>query len=137
MGPIALFDKSFLQSLSLDEAVLFDNFFLSNITPIFFAETLADLTKSGLKNRSPEKEVQIIAAKTPTLSGNVSAFHRTLFIENFLGSSFPMDGTIIMPYGKPFNSGDKSGVLFQSPPEIEAMARWQKGEFLAVERYFA
>ena len=28
MGPMILFDKSFLQSLSLDESVLFDNFFL-------------------------------------------------------------------------------------------------------------
>jgi hypothetical protein len=28
MGPITLFDKSFIQSLSLDEAVWFDKFFM-------------------------------------------------------------------------------------------------------------
>ena len=35
MKPITLFDKSFLQSLSVDEAVLFDNFFMSIICPLF------------------------------------------------------------------------------------------------------
>lgn len=30
MGPIVLFDKSFLQALSVDEAVWFDHFFLAN-----------------------------------------------------------------------------------------------------------
>jgi hypothetical protein len=45
MGPVALFDKSFLQSLSLDDAVWFDHFFAPVICPIFFVETLADLKK--------------------------------------------------------------------------------------------
>ena len=46
MGPIALFDKSFLQSLSLDEAVWFDAFYMPVICPIFFVESLADLAKA-------------------------------------------------------------------------------------------
>ena len=33
MGPTVLFDKSFLQSLTLDEAVIFDHFFISVISP--------------------------------------------------------------------------------------------------------
>lgn len=44
-----IFDKSFLESLTLDEAVWFDNFFLANITPIFYVETLADLEKENKK----------------------------------------------------------------------------------------
>jgi hypothetical protein len=42
---MAIFDKSFLESLNPDEAVWFDNFFLTSITPLFFVETLADLEK--------------------------------------------------------------------------------------------
>jgi hypothetical protein len=34
-GPILIFDKSSLESLNLDEAVLLDNFYTSNITPLF------------------------------------------------------------------------------------------------------
>lgn len=55
MGPITLFDKSFLQSLSVDESVWFDNFFYPVVCPMFYVETLADLSKSTSK-RSPLQE---------------------------------------------------------------------------------
>jgi hypothetical protein len=54
-GPILIFDKSTLESLSVDEAVLMDNFYLSNITPIFFVECLADLEKKMV--RMEEKRI--------------------------------------------------------------------------------
>lgn len=44
-GPIIIFDKSALECLNVDEALWLDNFFLTNITPLFFVETLADLQK--------------------------------------------------------------------------------------------
>lgn len=37
-GPVIVFDKSTLESLSIDESVMLDNFYLSNITPVFFVE---------------------------------------------------------------------------------------------------
>lgn len=77
MGPIALFDKSFLQSLSLDESVWFDHFFYPTICPLFYVETLADLTKSvGPSGRTAEDVVRIIADKTPVLSGGPCMHHR-------------------------------------------------------------
>ena len=69
MGPIALFDKSFLQSLSVDESVWFDRFFAPLVCPIFYVETLADLAKAPKKDRSAESEVRIIATKFPEVSG--------------------------------------------------------------------
>jgi ATP dependent DNA ligase C terminal region len=44
-GPILIFDKSTLQALKPDLANWMDNFFMSNIAPRFFIETLADLEK--------------------------------------------------------------------------------------------
>lgn len=41
MGPIALFDKSFLQSLSIDESVWLGHFFMPVVCPLFYVETLA------------------------------------------------------------------------------------------------
>ena len=35
-GPILIFDKSVLQALNVDEANWLDNFFMTNITPLFF-----------------------------------------------------------------------------------------------------
>jgi hypothetical protein len=55
LGPILIFDKSFLQSLNVDEAVWLDNFFLTVITPLFFVETLADLEKEVHRGRTPEQ----------------------------------------------------------------------------------
>lgn len=57
MGPIALFDKSFLQSLNIDEAVWFDQFFIANISPLFYVETLADLDKEIRHGRTAEDVV--------------------------------------------------------------------------------
>jgi hypothetical protein len=45
VGPITVFDKSFLQSLTVDESVWFDRFFVGVVCPIFYVETLADLSK--------------------------------------------------------------------------------------------
>jgi hypothetical protein len=56
-GPILIFDKSLLESLNLDEAILLDNFYMSNITPPFFVECLADLEKSIRSRSTPEQLV--------------------------------------------------------------------------------
>ena len=101
MGPIVLFDKSFLQSLSIDEAVWFDHFFTSNIPPIFFTEPLADLKKGTLKGRTPEKEVSVIAAKTPELHSYPNVFHLELCIHNLHGRTVEMRGRPQIMGGKP------------------------------------
>ncbi len=137
MGPITLFDKSFLQSLSLDESVWFDAFFLSNISPVFFVETLADLEKSIRQGRTPEREVRIIADKTPALHPNINMYHTSICNGNLLGYEVPMTGQILVSGGNPVKTADQSGIIFKQPPEVEAFHRWQKNEFLAVERLYA
>ena len=37
-GPILLLDKSALQSVTLDESVMLDQFFLTNIAPVFLGQ---------------------------------------------------------------------------------------------------
>ena len=67
MGPIVLFDKSFIEMLNLDEAVLFDFMYLSNICPIYLIEVLADLEKKKPGERTREKVVADVATKTPSI----------------------------------------------------------------------
>jgi len=137
MGPITIFDKSFLQSLSLDEAVLFDHFFLSNICPIYFLETLADLKKIVKSGRSPEKEVSILAAKTPQ-HGKPNMFHTEIYTGNLLGYEVPMTlGQIVVKGGKPVKTPDQTGIIYEPSPEEEALSRWQDGKFFEVEQTFA
>lgn len=136
-GPILIFDKSFLQSLSLDEAVWLQAFYRVNITPLFYAETLADLEKEVKAGRTPEQVVGNIAYKTPTLAADPNVDHVTLCISDLLGHPVPMEGIPIVRGGRPVRVGDRRGVVFYQPPEMKAMERWQRGDFLAVEREFA
>ena len=46
MAPIIIFDKSTLESLNSDEAVWLDQFFNSNITPLFYIAANANAIKS-------------------------------------------------------------------------------------------
>src|SRR5580692_10986483 len=117
MGPTILFDKSFLQSLSVDESVFFDNFFIPAICPLFYVETLADLEKAVRQGRTPEDEVGIIATKVPEMSSRPLAHHRRLALGNLVGQSVPMDGRIITPGGVPVRFEGKKGVRFEVPPE--------------------
>jgi hypothetical protein len=137
MGPTALFDKSFLQSLTVDESVLFDHFFTPVICPLFYVETLADLEKAVRQGRSPEQEVRIIAQKTPEMHGTPCVHNTDLCISDLMRRSVPMNGQIPVAGGKPVRVEGRSGVVFEETPEAEAFRRWQAGEFLEVERRFA
>lgn len=137
MGPIALFDKSFLESLNVDESVMFDHFFLGVICPIFYVETLADLEKKDKSGRSPEKIVGDIAKKLPEMSGKACVHHRRLCLEELLGGATPMTGQVPIAGGRPVRVGGKTGIVFKPDPEIEAFNRWSTGDFSGLERTFA
>lgn len=137
MGPTTLFDKSFLQSLSLDESVWFDNFFISNVCPIFFAETLADLSKKMKVDRSPEDEVRIIAAKFPESSGHPNVHHQSACLSELLGSKIPMIGQIQVAGGQFMTTSQGPTVVFQKSDEAKAFSRWSRLEFDELEREYA
>lgn len=137
MGPITLFDKSFLQSLSLDESVWFDHFFLTNVCPFFYVETLADLGKSGKRKRKSDDEVHIIAEKFPDMSSGPCALHTDLSLDSLLGYDVPMTGQIPLDTGRLVSFNGKLNVIAEESPVAIAFSRWQNGEFDFVERKFA
>lgn len=64
-GALARSDKSFLQSLSVDEVVMLDWMFTCVVNPLFMFETLADLAKEAGTDRPAAKEVASLAERTP------------------------------------------------------------------------
>lgn len=121
----------------MDEAVLYDHFFLSNICPIYFIETLADLDKIIKSGRSPEEEVSRLALKTPE-NGQPNKFHIEICTGNLLGYEVPMRGRqILISGGKPVKSADRTGYVVEPSLEQEALSRWQEGQFHEVEKRFA
>jgi len=137
LGPITIYDKSTLESLSVDEAVWFSNFYRANITPLFFVETLADLEKEVAKGRTSEEVVGSIANKSLACGPDVNVYHGGLCFAELLGRKVEMRGVPAIGGGQPFELGGTRGVLFDRPPEVGALERWQRGEFLEVERRFA
>jgi len=135
--PVALFDKSFLQSLSLDESVWFNQFFHINICPLFYVETLADLDKHFINGkRDPEREVAIIANKFPE-HGWPNANHGQLALANLLGKSVNLDGAIHLPYGQLVQVEQQITAIYEASPEADAFRRWIQREFFEVERRYA
>ena len=136
-GPHLIFDKSALQCLSLDETNWLDNFFYTVITPLFFAETLADLEKEVSEGRTPEQVVGNLAIKTPDMQATACANHSKILDGVLYGEEMPMDGRIPRDHGKVVELDGKKGMFYSKSPEEEALDRWHKGGFLGVERQFA
>ena len=86
-GSILIFDKSTPQALNPDPANWMDNFFMSNITPLFYIETLADLEKEVKAGKTPEQVVGEIAYKTPDMQAHPNLYHLTLIWGELMGKA--------------------------------------------------
>lgn len=133
-----IFDKSFLESLNPDEAVWLDHFFPTCITPLFFIETLADLEKEVRRGRTPEQVVGGIAYKTPDMQSHVNPLHTSLLISELVaGQEVAMDARIRRAGGEVVQLNDQQGMVYRMSKEEEAFNRWQRREFLDLERQIA
>ncbi len=134
MGPTAIFDKSALQALSVDESVWFEAFFLPNLVPVFYVETLADLEKTS-RDRNPEDVVARLAEKTP---GNAApnVYHRDLLLGELAGYQLDLvTGRPIVPGGEAKRAADGDvGMHMAEFPEAVALRRWREHDFQEVER---
>lgn len=139
MGPIIILDKSTLQGLSIDESVWLENFFLTNITPLLYVETLGDLALvTHHDGRPAETIIKELSVKTPVNSSHPNVHHMRLVIGDLLGQRVEMSGRPVIDGGITKVTPDgEIGVHFSVPQEVKAMSRWHKGEFLEIEREFS
>jgi hypothetical protein len=139
-GPSLLFDKSTLESLSLNEAALLDNFYRSTITPLFFVECLADLEREMRRMKgSPEQLVGSLAERTPDCQ-SAANFHHMAILKAELSGQFNLDTVLLRPFvaaGKVVALGDSKGMFLQASDEEEAVQRWARSDFLGLERQIA
>jgi hypothetical protein len=141
-GPIIIFDKSTLQCLTDDEAVLLDNFYMSNITPVFIAECLADLDRdmeSAKSKGSPESMVGSLARKTPDSQACGNVFHMQI-LKGELAREFALSTVQFRPLrgrGERVVTGNSKGVMFRESEEEEAIHRWSRREFWELEHDIA
>ncbi len=137
MGPIALFDKSFLEGLNPDEAVWFDHFFLANVCPMFYVETQSDLAKDGSDRGTPEELVRKLANKFPDFSGSLNVHHATICTANLLGEDVPLHDQVILPRGYQATVGGHRMALIPESSEAKAFLRWTQDRYEEEERKVA
>ena len=124
-GPSLIFDKSSLESLNLDEAVLMDNFYMSTMTPLFFVECLADLEKTIRSKSTPEQLVGSLATRTPEAQACANIHHQTI-LQGELTRQFDLTTVLERPQlggGKPVQLGDKKGIIFSAAREFSRVQR--------------
>jgi hypothetical protein len=137
-GPITIYDKSALQALSVDQAALLGQFYRIVITPLFYVETMADLEKDVGEGKTPEDVVGLIAAKTANHAPDANGHHSRLVIADLRGADITLDGRPLVVGGRSVKSADGTqGIVFDGAPEAEALHRWQRQEFLEIERNIA
>jgi hypothetical protein len=135
MGPIVLFDKSFVEMLNVDESAIFDALYSSVICPIFYTEVLADLSKEPPGTRTAERIVADVAKKTPIMHSTPNMLHTTICVSELSGTPVEMRRVPVRAGGKPVRRADGSvGVIYDEAPEAKAFSRWQRGEFREIER---
>jgi len=139
MGPTIIFDKSFLQSISVNESVFLQQFFITNMTPLFYVETLADLDLVKHKSGKPiTKVISELAIKVPSMSIAPSIHHSRLVVGNLYGIDVEMDGRIIREGGvEKIDHEGKVGIHFSESKEEMALRRWYKQEYFEIERLFS
>jgi hypothetical protein len=138
MGPIVLFDKSFVEMLNIDEAAIFDCLYTSVICPIFYTEVLADLSKQPPGQRTAERIVADVVKKTPIMHATPNVLHTHICLSELAGNPVAMRRVPVRSGGKPVRRADGTvGVLYDEAPEAKAFDRWQRGQFKEVERDYA
>ena len=129
MGPILIFDKSTLHALSVDECVWLGRFYNVNITPIYFAEVIADLEKEVAEGRRPEDIVARLAVKTTALESRANVHHVKMCTADLMGNAIDMHGVPVLEGGRPVAQKGKKGLVFSIPPETKMLDRWRSSRF--------
>jgi hypothetical protein len=134
---IIICDKSTIQSLNRDQAFWLGIHYRANIVPIFLTEVLADLHKPAPEGRTAEDVVAKISAKVPQLGAFPNVHHATLVLGDLIGHAVEMSRVPVIPQGEIIEAGGRAVSYYGEMPESAAMRRWQKEDFLGVERDYA
>ncbi|MGB8801414.1 MAG: hypothetical protein WCC97_12055 [Candidatus Acidiferrales bacterium] len=131
MGPLLIFDKSFLQMLNGDEVFELGLHFKFVGTPTLIGEIIADLKLEPSERVIPTAVVQALSKKMQTAHGLQPANYRKLARANLLAHPISMIGQVVVD-GAADNvstiDGGK-GLLYDSTPEQRMWARWAAGDF--------
>lgn len=130
MGPVIILDKSAFQSLSRDECLLLERYFLQALPPILAVEIFGDLGKKRKADKAPQEKVRELAGKFLGSGPTVCTDFRSACLGNLEGHAVPMDGRILVSHGQEYRtrSGGR-GLYLDLHPLNRTILHWQDGGF--------
>lgn len=140
IGPLLIFDKSFLQMLNGEEVMELCTLFHPVIAPPLTREILGDLKKEqSSTNRIPVDVVKSLARKMDFATGIQPADFRKVTIANLLGGEVPMFGQVPVDTTAPNVRTLKDGgaMLYDCVPDQRMWERWAIGDFSTEEQELA
>jgi hypothetical protein len=131
IGPLLIFDKSFLEMLNHDEVSELSMHFKFVGTPTLISEIIADLKLEPEKRRVPSDVVKALSRKMEMVHGLQPANYRKLALANIYAHEISMIGQVMVDADAPnvHVTADGQGLYYDSTPEQRLWARWANGEF--------
>lgn len=132
MGPLLIFDKSFLQMLAPAEVAECGLHFQFVSTPVLVREIIADLDKPpSTPGRLPADVVKALARKMRDESGLQCPDWRILTTANLCGCNISMIGQVPVDPTAPNVRSSNGGrwLLYDGVPDQAMWARWAEGDF--------
>jgi hypothetical protein len=94
IGPLLIFDKSFLQMLNADEVTELSMHFKFVGTPTLIGEIIADLKLDPSERRVPSDVVKVLSRKMQKVHGLQPANYRKLALANLYAHEISMIGQV-------------------------------------------
>jgi hypothetical protein len=131
IGPLLIFDKSFVEMLNPEEVSELSMHFKFVGTPTLIGEIIADLKLKPSERRVPSDVVKALSKKMQKVHGLQPANYRKLALANLYAHEISMIGQVPVDGSAPnvHVTGVRRGVFYHSTPEQILWARWANGEF--------
>lgn len=129
MALCTIIDKSAFQSLSSEEIIIFNKYYLHNITPILISEILGDLSKeTHIKFKNNNEKVKNFAKRLFFGSSFINSNHAEL-IKSSITGNIEMDGRPIVDIHNQYSGNGLSGGLIEYSYLHARIDKWKLGIF--------
>jgi hypothetical protein len=130
MGPFLLVDKSFIESLSLEEIDVLDKHYTVILAPILLKEICANLLKYPDDENLSKNKVSLISKKAHQFDAKTICHYGNILVADLLGAGVPLKPIIPRTGGRECIAPDGSkGIVFDEPFEDQLLRRWARGIF--------
>ncbi len=127
-------DKSTFQSLSHDELVQLQRYYIVNVSPLLVLEILGDLSKETDKSKKLPKDVVIsLANKIFPFNTFVNADYKKLLEFSLIDDKNTFSNRPFLEAAKSIKTNVRQGLVFEETPQEKSIRNWKDGNFSSLD----